>query len=200
MEGNGSQPCQKSVSVWSQCVGCSCGGADGFPGSKKRWQPTNLRVFKNQHSWEHQTQDPHLALFNLINFICVYTETNILPAANLRSQRLEFLIIITIMSYTYSRLVFGSPKNKWLRCPKCSCNNSAKLWLFHSVWRSSQSVENYPFFFWVFPGSLDGRLNPSVSDGHLLSRDSFPYFYTRGKSHFVFWVLLILVVNLGKYI
>lgn len=107
-------------------------------------------LLKNQHSWEHQTEYPDLGMSNLINFICIATETNMLPVANPRSQKLRFLIIIAVMSYTYSRLVFWLSKKQVAKMSKCSFHNSTKRWLFLSVWRSSQSVENYPFFFEYF--------------------------------------------------
>lgn len=91
---NGSQPNWKPASVWSQGTGCSQGQAYGFPGSVKRWYPTSLRVLKKnkqtQHSWEHQTQSPDPGMSNLINFVCISTETNMLLASKPRSQRLGF--------------------------------------------------------------------------------------------------------------
>lgn len=123
-------------------------------------------TLKNQHSWEHQTQDPDLGMSNLITFICISIETNMLPAANPRSQRLEFLIIITIMSYTYSRLVFWLSKKQMAKMSKMFLSQLCQVLASPLCLEIQPICWKLSHFFLVLPGSCsERRLNPAVWDG-----------------------------------
>lgn len=116
-----------------------------------------------------------------------------LLAASPRSQRLGFLIIITIMSYTYSRLIFWLSKKQMARMSKMFLSQLCQalasplcLEIQPICWTLSHF---FFFFFWVLPGSCsEGRLNPAVWDGQPQMETLFHTSAAEEKSHFVFWV------------
>lgn len=170
-----------------------------FQGLQRGGSLLTSEYLSSRHSWGYQTQDPNTATSGLINFICIATETNLLPAASPGSQRLGFLIIITLMSYTCSRLVFWLPKKQMAKMSKMFLLQFCQMLLFFSVWRSSQSVENYPFF-WVLAGSYwERRLNfQSELDNPLRGLLSILLQLKKITLYVLSLISFLPAVNLGK--